>query len=60
MDKQFKLVKEENYALRGRLKEVMSGKISLERRLKDTEDKRLDLYNRLSQMDMVLQDKLPR
>ena len=58
IEKQENLLKEENYALRSRLKEVMSNKVGLEKKLKDTEDKRTELYNRLNQMDGLLQEKL--
>lgn len=56
--KQADLFKEENYALRSRVKDLMSAKVSLEKRLKETEDKRIELANRLNQMDQLLQEKL--
>lgn len=52
------LLKEENYSLRSRLREIMNNKVSLERKLKDTDDKRMELYNRLNRMDQLLQDRL--
>lgn len=58
IEKQSALLKEENYALRSRLKEVMNNKVSVSKKLKETEDKRLELYNRINQMDQLLQDKL--
>jgi predicted nuclease with TOPRIM domain len=56
--KQASLFKEENYALRSRVNELMRVKVSLERRFKEAEDKRLELANRLTQMDQLLQEKL--
>lgn len=56
--KQANLFKEENYVLRSRVKDLMSGKVSLEKKLKDTEDKRVELTNRLTQMDELLEEKL--
>lgn len=58
IQKQASLMKEENYALRSRLKDVMNTAVSLEKKLKETEDRRMELYNRLNQMDQLLQDKL--
>lgn len=58
IEKHASLFKEENYALRSRLKEVMSNKVALEKKLKDTEDKRMELYGRLNKMDLLLQDRL--
>lgn len=58
IEKQAVLFKEENYALRSRLKEVMNNKVALEKKLKDTDDKRVELYGRLNKMDQLLQDKL--
>lgn len=58
IEKHTSLIKEENYALRSRLKEVMSNKVALEKKLKDTEDKRMELYGRLNKMDLLLQDRL--
>ena len=58
IEKHTSLFKEENYALRVRLKEVMSNKVALEKKLKDTEDKRIELYGRLNKMDLLLQDRL--
>ncbi len=56
--KQANLFKEENYALRSRVNELMSVKVSLERKFKDAEDKRVELTRRLTQMDQLLQEKL--
>lgn len=56
--KQANLFKEENYALRSRVKDLMSARVSLEKKLKDTEDKRVELSSRLTQMDELLEDKL--
>src|SRR3989338_1151847 len=58
IQKQASLMKEENYALRIRLKSMMSAAVSLEKKLKETEDRRMELYNRLNQMDQLLQDRL--
>jgi len=58
LEKQANLLKEENYALRNRLKEVTGTKVSLEKKLKAAEDKRLELYNRLNQTDLLMQEKL--
>ena len=58
IEKHASLLKEENYALRSRLKEVMTNKVGLEKRLKDTDDKRTELYGRLSKIDSLLQDRL--
>lgn len=55
---QANLFKEENYALRSRVKDLMGAKVSLEKKLKGTEDKRIELVNRLNQMDELLQEKL--
>jgi predicted nuclease with TOPRIM domain len=51
-------LKEENSALRSRLNDMMGSSVSLEKKLKETEDKRAQLYERLNQMDQLLQDKL--
>lgn len=56
--KQANLFKEENYVIRGRVKDLMSAKVSLEKKLKDAEDKRMELASRLTQMDEVLEEKL--
>lgn len=58
IEKQAVLFKEENYALRSRLKEIMNNKVTLEKKLKDTDDKRVELYSRLNKVDQLLQDKL--
>lgn len=58
IQKQAGLMKEENYALRSRIKDTMNTSASLEKKLKETEDRRMELYNRLNQMDQLLQDKL--
>lgn len=56
--KQADLFKEENYALRSRVKDLMGAKVSLEKRLNETEEKRIALAGRLNQMDQLLQEKL--
>lgn len=56
--KQANLFKEENYVIRNRVKDLMSAKVSLEKKLKDAEDKRMELASRLTQMDEVLEEKL--
>ncbi|TAN59033.1 hypothetical protein EPN16_08095 [bacterium] len=56
--KQANLFKEENYVIRSRVKDLMSAKVSLEKKLKDAEDKRMELAGRLTQMDEVLEEKL--
>lgn len=56
--KQANLFKEENYVIRSRVKDLMSAKVSLEKKLKDAEDKRMELASRLTQMDEVLEEKL--
>lgn len=56
--KQANLFKEENYVIRSRVKDLMSAKVSLEKKLKVAEDKRMELASRLSQMDEVLEEKL--
>ena len=56
--KQANLFKEENYVIRNRVKDLMSAKVSLEKKLKDAEDKRMELTSRLNQMDEVLEEKL--
>lgn len=58
IQKQAGLMKEENYALRSRIKDTMNTNVSLEKKLKETEDRRMELYNRLNQMDQLLQNKL--
>lgn len=56
--KQANLFKEENYVIRNRVKDLMSAKVSLEKKLKNAEDKRMELTSRLTQMDEVLEEKL--
>ncbi len=58
LKKKADILKKENYDLRGRLKEAIGNQVYLEKKLKAVEDKRLELSNRLNQMDEVLQDKL--
>jgi chromosome segregation ATPase len=55
---QFSTLKEENFVLSNQLKQTLSLKISLEKKLNDLENKKDDLDSKMTQVNSVLQERI--